>query len=83
MILILRPCRLTSYLILKSIIKKASLFLGASLVGIAPMDERWLYSNYYDMFESGGAPIEITKVEIPELPAGQVSSEQAGVLILL
>jgi hypothetical protein len=64
------------------IMKKAALFLGASLVGIAPMDERWLYAKYYDMFESDGAPIEITEVEIPELPEGQVSSSQAGELIL-
>lgn len=30
------------------IIKKAALFLGASLVGIAETDERWIYSGYYN-----------------------------------
>lgn len=31
------------------IVKRASLFLGADLVGIAPYDERWLYSKWYDV----------------------------------
>jgi reductive dehalogenase len=31
------------------IVKRASLFLGADLVGIAPFDERWVYSKWYDV----------------------------------
>ncbi|MGD1839425.1 MAG: reductive dehalogenase [Thermonemataceae bacterium] len=30
------------------IIKRASLFFGASVVGIAPYDERWTYSKFYN-----------------------------------
>ena len=29
-------------------VKRASKFLGADLVGIAPYDERWVYSKWYD-----------------------------------
>ncbi len=64
------------------VIKKAAKFLGASLVGIAPFDERFLYTGYYDAFGGKGAkPIEVTEVVIPELPEGQVSAEEAGQLI--
>ncbi len=63
------------------IVKKAGLFLGASLVGIAPFNERWIYSGYYDIMAGGAAPIEITKVEIPKLPEGQVSIGEAGEMI--
>ncbi len=62
-------------------VKKAALFYGASLVGIAPLDVRWLYSNFYDVFHGGRAPIEISKVETPELPEGQISPEDAGKLV--
>ena len=62
-------------------VKKAALFLGASLVGIAPMDERWIYSDYYDPFTATEAPITITEVEEIQLPEGQVSLQEAGQLI--
>lgn len=62
-------------------VKKAALFLGASLVGIAPMDERWIYSGYFDMMSFSEAPIEITEVEQVELPEGQVSPQEAGDII--
>ena len=64
-----------------AIVKKAALFLGASLVGIAPIDERWIYSASFDMLAGGSAPITFTKVEEVVLPKGQVSSQQAGELI--
>ena len=54
------------------IVKKAGKFYGASLVGIAPVDERWFYSNVIDMdpFELlGGGIQEIAAdmgVEIPD-----------------
>ncbi len=35
-------------------VKKAGQFLGASLVGIAPLDRRWIYSRYFDHAGSGG-----------------------------
>jgi len=59
-------------------VKKAALFLGASLVGIAPLNERWIYSHSYDMLAGGRAPIEFTEVVVPELPEGQVSLQEAG-----
>lgn len=31
------------------IVKRAARFLGADLVGIAPYDERWVYSHWYDV----------------------------------
>ena len=61
-----------------SMVKKAALFLGASLVGIAPMNERWIYSDYYDPLDGGSAPIKITEVEEVQLPEGQVSPQEAG-----
>lgn len=64
-----------------AIVKKASLFLGASLVGITDLNEKWLYSDYYDGFSQTRAPIKITKVEKVELPEGQVSPEDARQLI--
>lgn len=33
---------------LTEIAKKASLFLGASMVGIAPLDERWVLTHYFN-----------------------------------
>lgn len=32
-----------------SIVKRAARFLGADLVGIAPFDERWVYSHWYNI----------------------------------
>jgi len=64
-----------------AIVKKASLFLGASMVGVADLNEKWLYSHYYDGFSQTRAPIQITKVEKVELPEGQVSPEDAKLLI--
>ncbi len=62
-------------------VKKAALFLGASLVGISSLNEKWIYSKYYDPFSGVSAPIEFTKVEEVVLPEGQVSSQEAGQLI--
>lgn len=60
-------------------VKKAGKFYGASLVGIAPMDERWLYGRYLDVFfDMREGDITITKVEEIELPEGQVSPREAG-----
>ncbi|MCA9963781.1 MAG: reductive dehalogenase [Anaerolineales bacterium] len=64
-----------------AIVKKASLFLGASMVGVTDLNEKWLYSHYYDGFSQTRAPIKITKVEKVELPEGQVSPEDARQLI--
>ena len=64
-----------------AIVKKASLFLGASMVGVTDMNEKWLYSHYYDGFSQTRAPIKVTKVEKVELPEGQVSPEDAKPLI--
>ncbi len=64
-----------------AIVKKASLFLGASMVGVTDLNEKWLYSHYYDGFSQARAPIKVTKVEKVELPEGQVSPEDARQLI--
>jgi reductive dehalogenase len=61
-----------------AIVKKAALTLGASMVGISPFEERWIYSGYYDAMTAKGAPIVISEVKMPELPPGQVSPEEAG-----
>lgn len=66
---------------LTAMVKKAALFLGASLVGIAPLDERWIYSHYYDPFTSTEGSINFTEVEEVVLPEGQVSVQEAGRLI--
>ncbi len=63
------------------IVKKAALFLGASLVGVAPFNEKWIYSDYFDMDTLGAVPIEITEVEEVVLPEGQVSRAEAGEMI--
>lgn len=41
-----------------SIIKTAAKFLGASIVGIAPFDERWVYSDWWSPFEQKSMPAE-------------------------
>jgi len=64
-----------------AIVKKASLFLGASLVGITDLNEKWLYSHYYEGTSQTRAPIKVTEVEKVILPEGQVSLEEAGQLI--
>jgi len=64
-----------------AVVKKASLFLGASLVGVTDLNEKWLYSHYYDGFSQTRAPIEITEVEKVEMPEGQVSPAAAGQLV--
>jgi reductive dehalogenase len=63
------------------IVKRAAKHLGASLVGIAPMNERWIYSDYFDPFDDKYAPIEISKVEETVLPEGLVSPQEAGEII--
>ena len=45
-------------------VKKATRFLGASLVGVCELDRRWLYSYAYLLYENGGQ--EVRKIEIPE-----------------
>lgn len=40
------------------IIKRASLFLGASAVGICDYDEKWVYSKWYDPFEGQSIPVQ-------------------------
>ena len=52
-------------------VKKAALFYGASLVGIAPFDERWIYSGYYDLWKGIAAPIAISQVKNVVLSFGQ------------
>lgn len=64
-----------------AIVKKASLFYGASLVGISPFDERWIYSGYYDMMSAKGAPIVISQGGHVALLPGQITPEEAGKLI--
>lgn len=64
-----------------AIVKKASLFLGASMVGVTDLNEKWLYSHYYDGFSQTRAPIKITEVEKVILPAGQVSPDEAKQLV--
>jgi len=34
------------------VVKRASNFYGADLVGIAPYDERWVYSKWYDAYDA-------------------------------
>jgi len=64
-----------------NMVKKAAKFYGASLVGIAPLDERWIYSQYYDMNAAVAAPIVFTDVEEVVLPAGKVTPQQAKQLV--
>jgi reductive dehalogenase len=57
------------------IVKKAGKFYGASLVGIAPVDERWFYSHVMDMnpFELLEGLDEIAAdmgIELPESSSG-------------
>ena len=60
-------------------VKRAGEFYGASLVGIAPLDERWLYGRYLDVFfDMQEGEIALSKVEEIELPEGQVSPKEAG-----
>ena len=40
-------------------VKKAAIFLGASLVGICKLDQRWLYSHRFHPHTHEHAPIEI------------------------
>ena len=60
-------------------VKKAAKFYGASLVGIAQLDERWVYGRYLDVFfDMQEGEIEISRVEEVKLPDGQVSPREAG-----
>jgi len=40
------------------IVKKAALFLGASLVGITDYDERWVYSDFYNPMTDESIPAD-------------------------
>lgn len=64
-----------------AIVKKASLFLGASLVGVCSLNEDWIYSHYFDPFTQERAPIKFTEVEEVVLPEGHVSPQEAKELI--
>ena len=60
------------------IVKKASLFYGASLVGIAPLDERWIYSYYSDILDINHyGKILLADVKEVTLPKGQVTLAKA------
>jgi reductive dehalogenase len=63
------------------VVKSAAKFIGASLAGIAPMNERWIYTQSFDPFTGDISPIEITEVEEVILPEGKVSQEEAKELI--
>lgn len=60
-----------------NIVKKASKFYGASLVGIAPVDERWFYShvmnmNPFELMDGGLEEIAADMgVELPDASAAQ------------
>ncbi len=64
------------------IVKRAARYYGASLVGIAPLDPRWIYSGYFDLMNGSESRIEITEVEAIELPPGQMAPRDAGRIIL-
>ncbi len=40
-------------------VKRAAKFFGANLVGIAPYDERWVFSRVYDMQKGDSVPNEL------------------------
>lgn len=63
------------------IVKKAAIFLGASLVGIAPLDERWIYTGYADGMSRELGAIEFTSVEQAALSDSQVAPDEARDLI--
>jgi reductive dehalogenase len=59
-----------------AIVKKAAKFYGASLVGIAPMDERWFFSKVYnvdlaDLLDDAASYAIEAGIEVPK--AGKVS----------
>lgn len=60
-------------------VKKASKFYGASLVGVAELDERWFYSYAFDFLGEG--PIVFEDVEEITLPEGQVTLQEAKALV--
>lgn len=62
---------------LSNMVKKAAKFMGASLVGITELDERWIYSTYAEMMNEGTWPILFDEVEEVKLPAGTVSLADA------
>jgi len=65
-------------------VKKAGRFLGASLVGIAPLDERWLYSHYCDYNRNGerGAIQLVPRESAPADGTAAPGYEDDGTLVI-
>ena len=58
-------------------VKKASKLFGASLVGVADLDERWFYSNYYDIASKGER-----KGQIDFTDDGELEYQEDGALTI-
>lgn len=65
-------------------VKKSAKFLGASAVGIAPYDERWVYSHWYNLPVALGLEDEHhKKSDAPELIKAEMPFQPKSVIVTL
>lgn len=62
---------------ISTMIKKAAMFYGSSLVGIAKLDKKWIYSHSAGFSPDDSGKIEFFKPHKVELPEGSVTMKQA------
>ncbi|MCL3781297.1 reductive dehalogenase [Prolixibacteraceae bacterium JC049] len=66
-------------------VKRAAKFLGAEDVGIAPFDERWIYSHWYDLPLALGLklPYKVKKPNTKELVEAKFPFQPKSVIITI
>ncbi len=67
---------------LSKMVKKAAMFYGSSLVGIAKLDKKWVYSDSFGFTPDEEGKIEFFKPNKVELPKGAVTVDDARTKIL-
>lgn len=66
---------------LSTMVKKAGMFYGSSLVGIAKLDKKWIYSDSFGFTPDEAGKIEFFKPHKVDVPEGSVTVEQAKELV--
>ncbi len=62
---------------LSQMVKKSAMFYGSSLVGIAQLDKKWIYSHSAGFSPDEQGKIEFFKPHKVEIPEGSVTLDQA------
>lgn len=67
---------------ISQMVKKAAMFYGSSLVGIAKLDKKWIYSDSFGFTPDEKGKIEFFKAHKVEIPEGSSTLDQAKEIVL-